>query len=120
MTTHNPNEKKDKSMIWMMIPCFLMIAVILFGGSKLASSGYLWLIIVGVCMVPHLWMMFKGHGECGGHSASNTEDKIDLPADSSAKALSSVGASMQAGDESVKQHEAKDEDNKHKSGGCCH
>jgi hypothetical protein len=58
---HNHDGKNSKSMIWMMIPCLLLVAVVLFGGRKLASSNYLFLIMLGVCVVPHFWMMFKGH-----------------------------------------------------------
>ena len=94
---HNHDGKNNKSMMWMMIPCLLLIAFALFGGGGLASSKYLWLIIIGACVVPHIWMMFKGRGE---HSEDSTEDKID--------------------DASTKQPETKNENNKHKGGNCCH
>lgn len=58
---HN-NEGNNKSMIWMMIPCLLLVVIFLFGGGGLVSSKYLWLIMLGVCVVPHIWMMLKGHG----------------------------------------------------------
>ena len=64
MHNHNHNNNKNgehKSMMLMMIPCFLMVAVLLFGGGKFTSSKYLWLIVIGICVVPHLLMMFKGH-----------------------------------------------------------
>lgn len=93
---HNHNGKNNKSMLWMMIPCLLLVVVVLLGGGKLASSNYLWLIMLGVCVIPHLWMMFKGgHGE---HSDNSIEDKID--------------------DTSGKHVETKNEDNKHS--GSCH
>lgn len=84
-------------MLWMMLPCLLLAGILLFGGNTFASSGYLWLIVVGVCVVPHIWMMFKGQG---GHKDDDMEDKV--------------------GDTSAKHLDKKDEDNKHKSGGCCH
>ena len=63
-------------MMWMMVPCLLLVVFVLFGGGKLASSNYLWLIMLGVCVIPHLWMMFKGgHGD--EHSDNNTENKMD-------------------------------------------
>ena len=73
MHNHNGN---NKSMIWMMLPCILLMGFILLGGNKLSSSKYLWLIIVGVCVVPHLWMMFKGHGKCNDKD-TNMENKTD-------------------------------------------
>lgn len=60
---HNHNEGSGKSMMWMMLPCLLLLAVVIFGGSGLFSSKYIWLIMLGVCVVPHLWMMFKGNKE---------------------------------------------------------
>lgn len=99
---HNHNGNKNNSMFWMMIPCLLLMGFLLFGGAGLSSSWYLWLIVIGVCVVPHIWMMLKGHG---GHGNS-----INLPAE----------ASAQAGDTSPKQPETKDENDKHKHGGCCH
>ena len=97
MHNHDKNGG-GKGMMWMMIPCLLLIAFALFGGGSLASSKYLWLIIVGVCVVPHIWMMFRGHG---GHSDDNAEDKIN--------------------DASEKQLEAKEKYNKSGPGGsCCH
>ena len=94
---HNHNGGNGKSMMWMMIPCLLLIAFALFGGGNLASSKYLWLIIVGVCVVPHIWMMFKGHGK---HSDTNTEEKSDI-------ALEKPNTTVE------------NKDNKH-GGSCCH
>jgi len=74
MHNHNNQNGGHKGMMWMMIPCLLMIAVVLLGGNKLGSSKYLWLIVVGVCVVPHLWMMFKGRG-C--KKENNKEEKSD-------------------------------------------
>ncbi len=78
MHNHNNNDSEGghKGMMWMMIPCLLLVAVVLFGGGGLASSRYLWLIILGVCVVPHIWMMFKGHGGHEEHNDDKTEDKI--------------------------------------------
>ena len=72
---HNHNKDGGgKGMMWMMIPCLLLLGVLFFGGSKLSSSGYLWLIVIGVCVVPHIWMMFKVPGGRGNHHG---EEKID-------------------------------------------
>ncbi|MDO8552287.1 MAG: hypothetical protein Q7S01_02015 [bacterium] len=89
---HNYNNKYGghKAMLWMMVPCLLLIGFLFFGGEKLFSSGYLWLIILGVCVVPHVWMMWKGHGGRGFDGNSK------------------AAASEQADTES------------HEKGGCCH
>ena len=72
MHNHNNNKNKGyKGMMWMMIPCFLLLGFLFLGGGKLSSGGYLWPILIGIFVVAHVWMMFKGHG---GH-ASETEDK---------------------------------------------
>ena len=60
-------------MLWMMIPCLILFGFLFLGGGKLSSSGYLWPILIGVFVVAHVWMMFRGHG----HGGTNTEDKID-------------------------------------------
>ena len=73
---HNHDGKNSKSMMWMMIPCLLLLAFIMFSGNGLGASKYLVFIMLGVCVVPHLWMMFKGgHGEHVDNN--NTENKID-------------------------------------------
>jgi len=100
---HNYNNSGGdghKGMMWMMILCFLILGVLFLGGDKLPSGGYLWPILIGVFMVVHIWMMFKGHGGCGGHGDANMENKID--------------------DTSAKQPKTKDEDNKRKHGDRCH
>lgn len=67
--------------------------------NNLFSSGYFWPILIGVFIVAHIWMMFRGHGGHRGHSDANTENKID--------------------DTLKKQPETKNEDNKQKHD-CCH
>mgnify|MGYP001611512572 CR=1 FL=1 len=67
-------------MILMMIFCCALLLVALFfvvGGFS--SGGYLWPILIGVFIIAHVWMMFKGHG---GRQDDDTEDEID---DTSAK-----------------------------------
>ncbi len=98
MHNHNNNDSGGgpKGMMWMMIPCLILLGVLFLGGGKL-SSGYLWPVLIGVFVVAHVWMMFKGHR---GHKDDSAEDKID--------------------NTSAKQPEIKDGNDKHKSGGCCH
>ena len=71
---HDHNGKNDNWMMWVMIPCLLLIIVVFWGGGKLISSKYLWLVMLGACVVPHIWMMLRGHGE---HEDTNTEDKTE-------------------------------------------
>lgn len=93
MRNHSENGGR-KGIIWMMIPCLFLVAVIFFGGDTSASSGYLWLMIVGICVIPHIWMMFRGHG---GSADPHTEKKTDV--------------------EPEKQPDTKSE---HKHDSCCH
>jgi len=64
MHNHNDNNKDSghKGMMWMMIPCLLLLGFLFLGGGNLSSSGYLWPILIGVFVIVHVWMMFKGHG----------------------------------------------------------
>lgn len=71
---HDHNKKGGgNGMMWMMIPCLLLVGVLFLGGGKLSGGGYLWPILIGAFVVAHVWMMFRGHG----HGGTNTEDKID-------------------------------------------
>lgn len=71
---HNHNSKNSKSMMWMMIPCLILVGVLFLGGGKLSEGGYLWPVIIGVFVIAHVWMMFKGHG---GHGDIDAEEKTD-------------------------------------------
>ena|SRR3989344_6172716 len=101
MHSHNNNGNKGgghKEMMWMMIPCLLLLGFVFLGGGKLSSGEYFWPILIGVFVVAHIWMMFKGHG---GHNNDNTEDKTI--------------------DTLEKQLQAKEKYNKSGHGGsCCH
>ena len=75
MHNHNNESDKDgghKGMMWMIIPCLLLLGVLFFGGGKLSSGGYLWPILIGVFVVAHVWTMFRGHG---GNSTDTNESK---------------------------------------------
>ena len=61
-------------MMWMMIPCLLLLGFLFLGGGKLSSNGYLWPILIGVFVAAHVWMMFKGHGGHRDDEAQNTFD----------------------------------------------
>lgn len=74
MHNHNNNDNGHKGMMWMMILCFLLFGALFLGGSKLSGGGYFWPILIGVFVVAHVWMMFRGHGK---HSDTNTEGKTD-------------------------------------------
>ncbi|MEK9130791.1 MAG: hypothetical protein AAB429_01615 [Patescibacteria group bacterium] len=77
MHVHNNDSEKGsghRGMVWMMLPCILLAVIILLAGDKLASSKYLWLVVIGVCVVPHVWMMIKGHGK---HRDVDPQDKIE-------------------------------------------
>jgi hypothetical protein len=93
MHNHHSNDSGGgrEGMMWMMIPCLLLLGILFLGGGKLSGGGYLWPILIGVFVVTHVWMMFKGHG------GNNTEDKTD--------------------DASTKESGARDE---HKHSGSCH
>ncbi len=92
---HNSNKEdgEHRGMMWMMIPCLLLLGILFLGGGKLSSSGYLLPILTGAFVVACIWMIFRGHNR---HRSDTTEGKID-------------GNS-----------ETKDEDSTHKHGGCCH
>lgn len=50
-------------MMWMMLICCALPLILLFsGGSALFSGGYFLPILVGILIIVHLWMMFRGHG----------------------------------------------------------
>lgn len=60
---HNHDNNKGgghHGMMWMIIPCLILLGVLFLDGGKFPSGGYIWLIIIGICVVPHIWMMFRG------------------------------------------------------------
>lgn len=99
MYNHGNNKGGGQSgMMWMMISFFLLLGILFLGGDKVSSlssssGGYFWPILIGVFVVAHLWMMFKGHGRHEGR-----DDAEDEPNSNTAK-----------------QPDEKDE---HKPGGC--
>ena len=74
MHNHNHKDGGHNGMLWMMIPCLLLLGFLFFGGGKLSSSGYFWPVLLGVFFVVHLWMMLKGHGGHGGSGENNNAD----------------------------------------------
>ena len=70
---HNHNDKKDSSMLWMMLLCIPLLVILLLAGGKLFSAGYLWPILIGVFVVAHFWMMFRGHSDNSEHDGHNSE-----------------------------------------------
>lgn len=94
MHNHNSSDSGGghKGMMWgMILCCALLLGVLFLGGSSFLSGGYVWPILIGVFVVAHVWMMFRGHGH------TNTENKTD--------------------DASAKESGAKDG---HKHSGSCH
>ena len=81
MHDHNKNGGGN-GMMWIMIPCLLLVGVLFLGGGKLSGGGYLWPILIGVFVLAHVWMMFKGHG---GHSDTDTDEKANVGEESKAK-----------------------------------
>ncbi|OGD24288.1 hypothetical protein A2Z10_02695 [Candidatus Azambacteria bacterium RBG_16_47_10] len=84
-------------MKWMMLIGAIAIIVLLFSRGTLFSGGYLWQILIGIFVVAHIWMMFKGHG---GSDDAHTENKTNGP--------------------SAQEPKTRDENNKRNHGGCCH
>lgn len=72
MHNHNDNEKQNSSMMWMMLPCLLILVFAIFaGGGGLRSWPFL--LIIGGMVVAYLWMMFRGHGSHGDDHTDNAE-----------------------------------------------
>lgn len=69
MRNHNNKDGGHNGMMWMMIPCLLLLGFVFLGGDRLSSDGYIWAILIGIFIVAHVWMMFRGHGKHG-----NTDD----------------------------------------------
>ncbi len=92
----NKHNGKDSSMIWMMLPCFLLLGILSFSGGTLFSSRYFRLFVIGVFMAFYLWKVFKsGRRKNNQHSIHGVLE------------TSSSGASESTEDG-------------HKGHGCCH
>ncbi|MDP3725522.1 MAG: hypothetical protein Q8R20_03585 [Nanoarchaeota archaeon] len=79
MRNHNNNNKDGghKGMMLMMIPCLLLLGILFLGEGKLSSSEYIWPILIGVFVVAHIWIMFRGYGRHGKHSDTDTGGEKD-------------------------------------------
>lgn len=61
--------------MWMMLPCLLILVFAIFaGGGGLQSWPFL--VIVGVMVAGHLWMMFRGRRR--GSSDEEHRDMTDI------------------------------------------
>ena len=81
-------------MMWMMLVCCaLPLVILIFAGGKLSSGGYFWPILIGIFVVGHLAMMFRGHKKHEQHGNTNENTNTS------------------------KQPETKD---KNQHSGCCH
>lgn len=69
MHDHNNKDGGHEGMLWMMIPCLLLLGFVAVGGGSLSSGGYLWPVLIGVFVLVHVWMMFKGHSSHGGDTS---------------------------------------------------
>lgn len=74
---HDHNKKGGgNGMMWMMIPCLLLLGFLFLGGDKFSLGGYLWPILIGGFVLLYILMMFKGHGGHGKHGDTNkSEDR---------------------------------------------
>jgi len=64
MHNHNDKDSSHQGMMWMMVVCCaLLLGALFLGGSSLSLGGYFWPILIGIFVVAHVWMMFRGHGK---------------------------------------------------------
>ncbi len=96
----NHNEKQNHSMMWMMLPCLLILVFFVLAGGVSFGSWPL-LALVGIMVGAHLWMMFRGHGH--GSSDENHSDMTDT---------------KQASPDDASPH--VDEKKDHSGHSCCH
>ncbi len=81
---HNHNNHERKGMMWMIIPCLLLLGILgvhllganIFSGLKLASLGHLLPILMGVCIVGHVLMIHSAQKSVG-HAMSNKTPQGD-------------------------------------------
>ena len=62
-------------MMWMMVPCILIVIFAVFAGGG-GFRSWPFLAIIGAMVAGHLWMMFRGHGH--GSSDDNQHDMTDM------------------------------------------
>ncbi|MBI5742621.1 MAG: hypothetical protein HZA25_02175 [Candidatus Niyogibacteria bacterium] len=62
-------------MLWMMLPCLLLLGILFFAGGRSFSGGYFAPVLIGAFIAAHIWMMFRGHGEHGRNHGNAEEDR---------------------------------------------
>lgn len=70
---HNDKRNND-SMLWMMLPCLLLLGVLFLIGGAGASAGFLLPILIGVFVIAHIWII-SGHGDHGENEDSAAASK---------------------------------------------
>ncbi len=83
------HQTHGSSMKWMLLGCGVVL-LLLFVASDVIPSGFFLPILLGVCLLSHIWMMRRSHG------SQTSEDK------------------------SAQHVEKKKTDGGHSGGGCCH
>lgn len=48
----------NKHLLWMLLGCGILVLALAFFGDRI-QSGWLIALVIGVCVVPHLFMMRK-------------------------------------------------------------
>lgn len=72
MHNHSDAGGKQWGIMWMMVPCLFLLGIIFLGGGNLSSGGYIGPVLIGIFVIAHVWMMFKGHG---GHNHGSDKNK---------------------------------------------
>lgn len=61
---HNHKDKGDNKssmMLWMILPCLLLLGVLFIGGGAGSPLGYFLPLLIVLFLLAHIWMMSKGH-----------------------------------------------------------
>lgn len=67
--THHHKNSSFKAMLWIIVPCLVLAAVLSIGGSRLpplASDGYFWPVLLVVFVLAHVFGVCKLFGSFHG------------------------------------------------------
>ncbi len=77
MHNHNNRDGGYNGMIWMMLPCLLLLAFLILREGKFSAYSNLGFLAVGLLIVGCAWLMTKKHGADKKRSDGNMDNQLD-------------------------------------------
>ncbi|MEK7665766.1 MAG: hypothetical protein AAB337_02730 [Patescibacteria group bacterium] len=78
------HKKTGASIAWMVLSCVALLLIFFFAGDRLPASILL-PVLIGICVISHIWMMSRGHGSHGQNNVRDEKTQLNTDADKKGK-----------------------------------